>query len=72
MSDSSLVQVTVVAAEAWQAEVLATAALLLNPADATALLHSQGCTSILLTPSSQATIPADLLAAASSKEHVHG
>lgn len=49
MATSPLVQVTVVAGEAWEAEVLATTALLLAPGEALAYLRDQGVTGVLLT-----------------------
>lgn len=49
MATSALVQVTVVATEAWEAEVLATTALLLAPDEAADFLTEQGVTGVLLT-----------------------
>lgn len=49
MATSPLIQVTAVAGTAWEAEVLATTALLLAPDEARAFLRDQGGTGILLT-----------------------
>jgi thiamine biosynthesis lipoprotein len=49
MGTSDLVQVTVIATEAWQAEVLATTALLLPADDATAWIAERGHSAVLLT-----------------------
>ena len=73
MSTSPLVQVTVVGSAAWQAEVLATAALLLDPHSASALLRSHGLTSVLMTADAISTVPDDLLDLTSrEREHAHG
>jgi thiamine biosynthesis lipoprotein len=73
MSTSSLVQVTVVASTAWQAEVLATAALLLDPAEAADLLRSHGLSSILMTSDDIITVPDHLLDLPTrEQEHAHG
>jgi thiamine biosynthesis lipoprotein len=73
MSTSSLVQVTVVASAAWQAEVLATAALLLDPAEAADLLRSHGLSSILMTSDDIVTVPDHLLDLPTrEQEHAHG
>jgi thiamine biosynthesis lipoprotein ApbE len=49
MSVSDLVQVTVVAESAWQAEVTATTALLMSAAEAEAWLRQRDITAILMT-----------------------
>ncbi len=49
MSTSELVQVTVVAGRAWEAETQATTALLMHPPQASAWLGERGLTGILLT-----------------------
>jgi thiamine biosynthesis lipoprotein len=49
MGTSDLVQVTVIAAEAWQAEVLATTALLLPADDAATWIADRGHSAVLLT-----------------------
>lgn len=74
MSSSPLVQVTLVANSAWEAEVLATAALLLEPAAAVELLEPHGVTAILLTADDITTVPEDLMSPSTHhpKEHVHG
>jgi thiamine biosynthesis lipoprotein len=63
MSTSDLVQVTIVAGTAWQAETLATTALLMPSADADAWLKRLDITAILLTADSD--LPAD-------EEHARG
>ena len=80
MSTSPLVQVTVVAATAWEAEVLATAALLLGPAEAMDLLSANELTAIVMTPDDVTTVPTTLLprepephhSPDTTKEHVRG
>jgi thiamine biosynthesis lipoprotein ApbE len=63
MSTSDLVQVTIVAGTAWQAETLATTALLMPSTDAAAWLKRLDITAILLTADSD--LPAD-------EEHARG
>lgn len=53
MSSSDLVQATVVASTAWEAEVMATTALLLPPADAASWLVDHDVTGVLLTESAE-------------------
>jgi thiamine biosynthesis lipoprotein ApbE len=49
MSSGDLVQVTVVADEAWQAEITATTALLMPSGEALRWLNDKDITAILLT-----------------------
>ncbi len=69
MGTSPLVQVTVVASTAWEAEALATAALLQEPARAASDLADRALTAILLTSDDVRTIPEVLLSPAERTHH---
>ena len=60
MSSSDLVQVTVSADEAWQAEVTATTALLMPSGEAFRWLQEQGATAIVMMDADGQDDPAEL------------